>query len=42
MVLETCDLMPPTAGNGAFRECSGVTNVVLQINVSRLFDDFGK
>lgn len=42
VLLVLCDLTPPTAGISAFKECSGVSSVVLQTNASRLFDDFGK
>jgi len=37
-----CNLAPPTVGYTASEECSGVTTIVCQINVSRLFYDFGK
>lgn len=33
-----CELVPPTAGNTAFKECSDVTTVVLQINAGRLLE----
>lgn len=42
VLLILCDLMPPTAGNSAFKERSGVNTSVLQFNLSTLFDDFGK
>lgn len=30
-----CDLVPPIVGNSAFKECSDVTTIVLQINACR-------
>lgn len=42
LLVVLCDLTPPTSGNSTFKECSGVTPVMLQINGRRLFDYFGK
>lgn len=42
VLLVFCDLTEPAVGYTASQECTGVITIMCQINLSRLFYDFGK